>query len=158
MVRGALRRMAPATLRRGRVGDNPWRRLADFVRDRDLGEAASRVGFPLDRDPDAVAAPDGVVARAEHVPPAERRYGFVGAPANVAVEALSPSHSAAQRSENVLTYRRPGVRSDWALEPVGRAAADSTPDRAAGPLLAPERLGGSDVLASFTAPVADVFA
>jgi Uma2 family endonuclease len=117
LVRGELRTMPPAGFEHGDIAMQFWR-LAQFVRDKNLGRCCSaETGFRLANDPDTVRAPDFAFVSRQRMPAeGPPKKFFPGAP-DLAVEVLSPGDTTAEVDEKVLDWLNGGCRAVWVVDP-----------------------------------------
>ena len=158
LVRGELRPMMVPLYDHGFVVIEFGSRLLRFVRERDLGDVVTEVGFVFERDPDTLYLPDIAFVRADRRPsPDARRHHLEMAP-DLAIEVLSPSNTANEIAEKVETYLRAGVRLVWLVNPTRQTVTVHTPDHVARTLFAADTLDGGDVLPGFSVRVGELFA
>jgi Uma2 family endonuclease len=121
LVRGELRKMAPAGNVHGKVAMRKAWRLAQYVEANELGVVfAAETGFRLASDPDTVRAPDVAFvsrARVEQVGPTEGYWP--GAP-DMAVEVISPSDTYTEVDEKVAEWLEAGTRMVVVINPRNR--------------------------------------
>ena len=157
LVRGELRKMAPASHAHGRQASRIGRRLGIFVEDNNLGETyAAETGFVLARNPDHVLAPDAAFVREERADDARDVSGyFPGAP-DLAVEVISPSDRYIEVEEKVAEWLDAGTLMVIVVNPRNRTAQVHTADGVI-ELTEADALDGGDVVPGWTMPVADIF-
>jgi Uma2 family endonuclease len=158
LVRGELRKMAPAGHQHGRIAINLTTPLDQYVRAHNLGVVyAAETGFKLASNPDTVRAPDVAFiqrARVEEVGDVEGYWP--GAP-DLVVEVISPSDTYSEVEEKILEWLEAGVRLVIVANPrkrvitVYRSLTDITV------LTEHDALSGGDVVPGWTMPVRDVF-
>jgi Uma2 family endonuclease len=132
--------------------------LVRFADESGLGTVLAETGFLLQRDPETVLGPDIVFIRADRLPVDAEETTYLELAPDLVVEVVSPSNSASEMHDKVLTYLEAGVRLVLVLEPKRRTVTVHTPDRVARTLVVGETLNGGDVLPGFSVPVADLFA
>lgn len=157
LVRGEVRELAPATLRRMVIRHRIELLLGNFVHEHDLGIVGGRASFVLAATPPTVLAPDIVFIQHDRVPGEEDQGAFGLLAPDLAVEVISPSNHPEQMTGRVLLYLNAGVRMVWVVEPRTRAITVYTPDRDAHVYMEGETIDSGDVLPGFTLSVSDVF-
>ncbi len=158
LVRGELRRVAPAGFTHGKIASEIGTRLHQHVREHRLGVVlAAETGFLLERDPDTVLAPDAAFVRADRVPPEAEQRGFASLAPDLVVEVVSPSDRASEVHEKALLYLDTGVQLVWLIYPQQRTVAVYQADRTARLLKEQDELGGGAVLPDFRVRVAELF-
>src|SRR6185295_19153014 len=91
LVKGELRKMAPAGHEQGRVAINFTWRLAQHVETNNLGVVyAAETGFKLAANPDTVRAPDVAFVCRNRREEIKSSQGFYPGAPDLAVEAVSP--------------------------------------------------------------------
>ncbi len=117
LVRGELRRMAPAGHEHGGVAMNIAAPLGMYVKQQSLGRVyAAETGFILSRDPDTVRAPDVAFVSKERLADLNRKGYFPGAP-DLAVEVVSPNDVYAEVEEKVAEWLGSGTKLAWVVNP-----------------------------------------
>ncbi len=159
LVRGELRKMAPAGHTHGNVAMRIGWRLAQHVEVHDLGVVyAAETGFLLAVDPDVVRAPDVAFVRKERVALAADAKGYFPAAPDLAVEVISPGDTYTEVEEKVITWLEAGARMVLAVDARKRTV---TRYRGLGDitiLTEADVIDGEDVVPGWTLPVADLFA
>ncbi len=158
LVRGELRKMAPAGEEHGTLSMEIGASLFQHVKARQLGRVyAAETGSQLASDPDTVRAPDVAFVsqqRIEEVGPV-RGY-WPGAP-DLAIEVISPGDTYTEVMDKVLTWLEAGTRMVVVLNPrrktvtVYRSSTDITV------LTEEDTFDGQDVVPGWTLRVADLF-
>lgn len=159
LVRGELRKMAPAGFTHGTVSGNILASLHPFVRSKGLGKVtAAETGFLLARDPDHVRAPDVAFVRRERVEEVGTVDGYWPGPPDLAVEVISPNDRYTEVYEKVDEWLEAGAGMVVVVNPRNRTASV----RIAGmnPVILKEgdTLEGGEVVPGWRMPVADIFA
>ena len=157
LVRGELKRMAPASHAPGRQAGRIGRRLGIFVEDNNLGETyAAETGFVLARNPDHVLAPDAAFVRGERADDARDVSGyFPGAP-DLAIEVISPTDRYTDVEEKVADWLEAGTLIVIVVNPRNRTVRVHTPDGVT-ELAEEDSIDGGDVVSGWSMPVADIF-
>ncbi|HYM00818.1 MAG TPA: Uma2 family endonuclease [Blastocatellia bacterium] len=123
LVKGELKKMAPASHEHGRVTMNISTPLDSHVRTNDLGIVfAAETGFKLASNPDTVRAPDvAFVSRSRIDQVGDAKGYWPGAP-DLAVEVVSPGDTYTDVEEKVLEWLQAGVRAAIVANPRKRVA------------------------------------
>jgi len=159
LVRGTLRRMAPAGHQHGRIAINLTTPLDQHVRANDLGAVfAAETGFQLEADPDTVRAPDVAFVRKERLDEASENEGFWPGAPDLAVEVISPSDTYTEVEEKVRDWLRFGTRLVLVVNPRTRTVTvHRAPDQHV-VLTEGDTLDGGDVVPGWTMAVRAIFA
>ncbi|MYE54328.1 MAG: Uma2 family endonuclease [Chloroflexi bacterium] len=158
LIRGVLRKMAPAGLYHGVNGSRIVETLLPYVRRNGLGEVPLPCpGFILERDPDHVREPDVSFIRQGRIDEIgyTRRY-FPEAPALV-VEVISPNDRYTEVREKVNDWLSAGTEMAIVVNPRSRTVQTHTSDGVI-KLTESDTLDGGDVVPGWRIPVADIFA
>src|SRR5918999_4198022 len=124
LVKGELKKMAPAGHWHGRVAINITTPLAQHVRARNLGAVyAAETGFKLASDPDVVRAPDVAFIRRERVEEVGNVEGYWPGAPDLAVEVISPSDTYTEVQEKVFDWLEAGTRMVIVVMPRRRPVA-----------------------------------
>ncbi len=94
-----------------------YRRLDDFVRERDLGEVYV-APLPVRLWPDKIREPDVLFMAKEH---ADRMGEQFFGPPDVVVEVTSPSTRHTDRADKHIEYARAGIPEYWIVDPDARS-------------------------------------
>jgi Uma2 family endonuclease len=118
LVKGELKRMAPAGHEHGRVAINFAWPLAQHVAANDLGVVcAAETGFRLSLAPDTVRAPDAAFVSRERLAGLGKIEGyFPGAP-DLAVEVVSPGDTYSEVEEKAIQWLEAGTLAVLVLNP-----------------------------------------
>ena len=157
LVRGELKKMAPAGGEHGGLAMDLTLLVGAYVRDSHLGRTfAAETGFILQQDPDTVRAPDFAFVRQERLAGRPLPRGYIPFAPDLAVEVISPSESAEDVQEKVADYLSAGTQLVWLLYPRLKTVVAHTPDgtRTFGP---PDVLDGGDTLPGFELRIAEIF-
>jgi Uma2 family endonuclease len=158
LVRGELRKMAPAGHLHGRVAINVTTPLDRHVRAHHLGVVyAAETGFKLASNPDTVRAPDVAFIRRECVEEAGDVEGYWPGAPDLAVEVISPSDTYADVQEKVFDWLEAGTRMVILVMPRKRAVTvyRSLTDMIM--LTEHDTLDGADVVPGWKIPVRELF-
>ena len=161
LVRGELRKMAPAGNKHGYLALRIASRLERHVEENSLGKAyAAETGFKLSSDPDTVRAPDAAFVSQTRLEEVGEVEGFWPGAPDLAVEVISPFDTHTEVVEKALAWLEAGCRMVLAVDPsrrtvtVYRALDDIRILRGE----AGETLDGADVIPGWSLPVAELFA
>ncbi len=159
-----------AELVRGEVRVSPWpgaahgavvaaifRRLANHVVDRQLGQVFSNAGFELLELPRTVRAPDLAFVRADRLPARGLGSRPLGIPPDLAVEVLSPSETRKRIREKLDDYRASAIPLVWLIDPRARTVTVIEGDLPAKRLGESDCLDGGNVVPGFTCVIVELF-
>ena len=158
LVRGELRKMAPAGSEHGEIASDINGSLNLYVKANGLGNTyAAETGFFLARDPDHVRAPDVAFVRRERIEAIGRQTGYWPEAPDLAIEVISPNDRYADVDEKVSDWLAAGARMVVVVNPRNRTVNVHTPDGSIALRLG-DTLDGGDVVPGWQMPVADMFA
>jgi Uma2 family endonuclease len=158
LVRGELRKMAPAGHDHGRIAASVAARLYVHVTEGGLGEVyAAETGFRLESDPDHVRAPDTAFVRRERAEAARGTPGFFPGAPDVAVEVISPSDSYTEVEEKVADWLGAGTLAVVVVDPRRRTVKVHRSLVDAVVLTEADVLAIEDVVPGWRVPVKDIF-
>ncbi|MDQ4105644.1 MAG: Uma2 family endonuclease [Actinomycetota bacterium] len=158
LVRGEVRRMAPAGNVYGRIAINVTIPLGQYVRENDLGVVyAAETGFKIESDPDTVRAPDVAFVRRGRVEEVGEVEGSWPGPPDLAVEVVSPGDLYTEVEEKVLAWLEAGARMVVIVDPRNRTVSVRRNQTEARILTEGDTLNGGDVVPGWELPVADIF-
>jgi Uma2 family endonuclease len=158
LVKGELKKMAPAGHWHGRIAINMTTPLAQHVRAQNLGAVyAAETGFKLASDPDVVRAPDIAFIRRERVDEVGNVEGYWPGAPDLAVEVISPSDTYTEVQEKVFDWLEAGTRMVIVVMPRRRAVAVYRSLTDIVMLTEKDALDGGDVIPGWTLPVRDLF-
>ena len=159
LVRGELRKMAPAGRTHGKRGNRVNYSLSAHVYENNLGEVyLAESGFHLASDPDHVLAPDVAFVSREREESAPEEDGFFPGPPDLAIEVISPSDRYTEVEAKVEEWFNAGTLMVIVVNPrnrtvrVYRSLVDSDL------LTEQDTLEGGDVVPGWKLQVADIFA
>jgi len=119
LVKGVLKKMAPAGHLHGRITVNITTPLDQHVRAHNLGAVyAAETGFKLASDPDVVRAPEVAFIRRERVEEVGNVEAYRPGAPDLAVEVTSPSDTYTDVQEKVFARLEAGTRRSlwWCRE------------------------------------------
>ena len=158
LVRGELRKMAPAGARHSAIGMKVGTSLTIHVSDNDLGTVfGADGGFLLERNPDTVRAPDVGFVRRERMEDVGLVDGYWPGPPDLAVEVISPNDLYTEVVEKVEEWLKAGTRMVVVVDPRRRVATVHRPGREVITLAEGDTLEGDDVVPGWRLAVGDIF-
>jgi Uma2 family endonuclease len=118
LVKGELRRMAPAGHEHGRVAVRFTWRLAQHVEANNLGAVyAAETGFLIATNPDTVRAPDVAYVSRKRLEEAGKVEGYWPGAPGLAVEVVSPGDTYTEVEEKAMEWLEAGALMVLALNP-----------------------------------------
>ena len=157
LVRGELRKMAPAGSEHGDVAADIHINLGSYVKANRLGRTRiAEAGFILERDPDHVRVPDVSFLRRERFEAIGRTTRYWPEAPDLAVEVISPNDRYTEVNEKVADWLAAGTRMVIVVNPRNRTVNVHTPDNTV-TLTMGDTLDGGDVVPGWQMPVADIF-
>jgi Uma2 family endonuclease len=158
LIRGELRKMAPAGHQHGRIAINATTPLDQHVRAHNLGTVyAAETGFKLASNPDVVRAPDVAFIRRERVEEVGDVEGYWPGAPDLAIEVISPSDTYTDVQETIFAWLEAGARPVIAVNPRTRAVTVYRSLMDIVVLTENDILDGGDVVPGWTVPVRDLF-
>ena len=158
LVRGELRKMAPAGHLHGRIAINVTTPLDRHVRAHTLGTVyAAETGFKLASNPDIVRAPDLAFIRRERVEAVGDVEGYWPGAPDLAVEVISPSDTYAEVQEKVFDWIEAGTQMVILVMPRKRAVTVYRSLTDIVMLTEHDTLDGGDVVPGWKIPVRELF-
>jgi Uma2 family endonuclease len=158
LIRGELRKMAPAGPIHGRIAINVTTPLDQHVRTHNLGVVyAAETGFKLASNPDVVRAPDVAFIRRERLEEVGEVEGYWPGPPDLAVEVIAPSDTYSDVQEKVFDWLEAGTRMVLLIIPRKRAVVVYRSLTEIITLTENDTINGGDVVPGWTMPVRDVF-
>lgn len=121
LVKGELRKMAPAGHTHGRIAAKLTWQLAQYVEAHHLGAIyAAETGFLLSSNPDTVRAPDVAFVSQKRIEEAGDVEGYWPGAPDLAVEVVSPSDTYVKVEEKVIEWLEAGTRMVLVVNPRSR--------------------------------------
>ncbi len=158
LVRGELRKMAPAGSEHGDVSADIHVSLGAYVRANNLGRTRiAEPGFILERDPDSVRVPDVAFVRRERIEAIGKTTRFWPEAPDLAIEVISPNDRYTEVNEKVEDWLTAGTRMVVVVNPRNRTVNVHTPDDTI-TLAMGDTLDGGDVVPGWQMPLSDIFA
>ena len=159
LVRGELRRMAPAGSEHGRIAVRITWRLARHVEENRLGTVyAAETGFRLGTDPDTVRAPDVAFVSRDRVEAVGEVEGYRPEAPQLAVEVVSPGDSYADVEEKVFDWLDAGTKMVVVINPRQRSATVYKSPTDITAFAEADVLDGGDFVPGFELAVREIFA
>ena len=110
LVKGELRKMAPAGHEHGRVAIRFSWRLAQHVETNDLGAVyAAETGFLISTNPDTVRAPDVAFVSRKRIEGVKKAEGYWPGAPDLAVEVVSPGDTYTEVEEKAIEWLEAGT-------------------------------------------------
>ena len=158
LVRGELRKMAPAGHVHGRYASSTGGYLMMHVRANKLGRTyGAETGFLLASDPDHVRAPDGAFVRRERAEAAGDAPGFFPGAPDLAIEVVSPSDRYTEVDEKVADWLDAGTLAVVVVNPRGRTVKVHRPASDVTVLSEADTLDVGDVVPGWRMAVKEIF-
>jgi Uma2 family endonuclease len=158
LIKGELRKMAPAGNEHGRLTVNFTWRLAEYVTKNQLGVVyAAETGFLLSSNPDTVRAPDVAFISRTRIEAIGKVKGFWPGAPDLVVEVVSPGDTYSEVEEKAIDWLEAGALMVLTLNPnkrtvtVYRSLSDITI------LHDDATLDCSDVVPGFRIAIKDIF-
>lgn len=166
LIEGELVPVTPQITRSARIAGRLFRVLADYVEDRNLGEAFIETPFVLTVDSNWVTrarVPDVMFVTANRLTQlAETDPDWDTKPLalvpDLVIEVVSPTDSHADVQKKITRYLDDGVRQAWLIEPGGQTVTIYTPhSKQLTHLIAEDTLTGGDIIPGFELPLVTLF-
>ena len=158
LVRGELRKMAPAGSEHGDVAADIHGNLYTHVKANRLGRTRiAEAGFILERDPDHVRVPDVSFLRRERFEAIGRTTRYWPEAPDLAIEVISPNDRYTEVNEKVADYLAAGTRMVVVANPRNRTVNVHTLDNTI-TLKMGDTLDGGDVVPGWQMPLSEIFA
>lgn len=159
LVRGELRKMAPAGAKHGRSAGKVAMPLMIHVATHNLGEVyIAEAGFILASNPDVVRVPDTAFVSRERFDSIGDVDAFFPGPPDLAIEVISPNDRYTEVAEKVEDWLAAGTRMVIVVDPRRRVATVHLPGKEPVTLAEGDTLEGGEVVPGWSMPVADIFA
>lgn len=158
LVRGELRKMAPAGSEHGYVALKLGRLLGNHVESNKLGRVyAAETGFRISSNPDTVRAPDAAFVSRERVEKAGRVEGYWPGAPDLATEVVSPNDTHTEVTEKALAWLDAGSRMVLVVDPLQRTVTVYRSLDDIRVFTGDATIDGGDVVPGWRLPVKDVF-
>jgi Uma2 family endonuclease len=146
---------APKSLH-SRIASKVFNRIQAVLKESGFGEVFLEAGYLLSRGPLTVRQPDVSALSKERIEATAPDDYFEGAP-EMAVEIVSPSHSAQDLEIKVEQYLQSGARQVWVLYPKTKRLHLFRPNSQVTVLDETQTLDAGELLPGFSVKVADLF-
>ncbi len=157
LVRGELKKMAPAGGPHGKVANRANWRLTNHVEAHQLGVVfAAETGFRIATNPDTVRAPDVAFVSRERIEKMGVPEGYWPGAPDLVVEVISPSDTFSEVEEKVLDWLAAGCKMVIVIDPRKHTASVYRGPNAR-LLTAADTLSGDDVVPGWSVPVKELF-
>ncbi len=153
---GELITMAPPKFLHSRIARRVFKAIEAALDKSGSGEALAEAGYVLSREPLTIRQPDLSLLSQERIQGTAPDDYFEGAP-DLAVEVVSPSHSAQDLEVKVEQYLHSGSKQVWVLYPNTKRVHVFKPDRQIRVLDETQTLDAGDLLPGFSIKIADFF-
>ncbi len=158
LLRGELKKMAPASHEHGRIAINISTPLDQHARTNKLGRVyAAETGFKLASDPDTVRAPDVAFVSQKRLEQVGRVKGYWPGAPDLVVEIISPSDIYTEVEEKVFDWLEAGAKMVVVVNPRKRVVTVYRSFTEIVVLTEADRLDCSDVIAGWSIAVKDIF-
>ena len=159
LVRGELRKMAPAGNAHGYVAMNVGVSLGVHVKANNLGRVyAAETGFKLASNPDTVLAPDAAFVRQERLDKAGETSGYWPGAPDLVVEVVSPNDRHSDVVEKALAWLEAGCRMVLVADPERRTVTVYRSLLEIRILTGCDAIDGAGVVPGWKLPLAEIFA
>ena len=159
LVRGKLRKMAPAGSEHGDIASDIHISLGAYIRANRLGRTRiAEPGFILERTPDHVRAPDVAFVRRERIEVIGRQTGYWPEAPDLAIEVISPYDRYTEVDEKVADWLAAGTRMVVVVNPRNKTVKVHRSPTDVVTLTMTDTLDGGDVVPGWQMPIADIFA
>ena len=159
LVRGEMRKMAPAGHVHGRVAMKLSAALFQHVEAHRLGVVyAAETGFLLSRDPDTVLAPDVAFVSQARIEEAGDVDGYWPGAPDLAVEVVSPSDRYRDVEQKALDWLDAGAAMVLLIDPRRHVVSAYRSRSDIVVMTEGDALNGGDVVPGWAIPIEDLFA
>ncbi|WP_395138649.1 Uma2 family endonuclease [Armatimonas sp.] len=157
LLRGKLRKMAPAGDAHGAYTMDLATELNYFIRLHDLGRGyAAETGFRLSRNPDTVLAPDFAFIKKARLS-GEPGAGYVSLVPDLVLETRSPGDTAKEMADKIALWLSFGVQVALHLEPRTKRLSVHRLEQAPQVLTVADTLSDLESLPGFALPLRQLF-
>ena len=159
LVRGELRKMAPAGNEHGEIAGYITTSLGPHVMQNRLGKMyTAEPGFFLAREPDHVRAPDVAFVRRERIEAIGRQAGYWPEAPDLAIEVISPNDRYTEVDEKAADWLAAGTRMVVVVNPRNKTVKVHRSPTDVATLTIADILDGSDVVLGWQMPITEIFA
>ena len=158
LIRGELKKMAPAEYYHGRLSMDVGSSLRTHVRANNLGEVcAAETGYRTESDPDTVRAPDVSFVSRERLEQIGETDSYWPAAPDLAVEVISPSDRYTEVEDKVSDWLNAGTKMVIVVNPRSRSVRMHRSPSDIVDLTETDTIDGGNVVPGWTLPVAEIF-
>lgn len=158
LLRGELKKMAPASHEHGRIAINISTPLDQHARANKLGRVyAAETGFKITSNPDTVRAPDVAFVSGQRLEQAGSVKGYWPGAPDLVVEIISPGDIYTEVEEKVFDWLEAGTRMVVVVNPRKRVVTVYRSLTDIVILTERDALEGSDVMVGWSIAVKDIF-
>jgi Uma2 family endonuclease len=159
LLRGELKKMAPASHQHGSTVMNVSTPLDQHVRANDLGKVyAAETGFKIGTNPDTVRAPDVAFVSRQRLEEAGDVQGYWPGAPDLVVEVISPGDIYIEVEEKVLDWLKAGAKMVVVVNPRKQIVTVRRSINDIVTLTADDTLDGGDVVPGWSMAVKSIFA
>ena len=159
LVKGELKRMAPAGHEHGKIAVRLTWRLGQYVEENGLGAVyAAETGFLLASDPDTVRAPDAAFVKRHRVEETGDAKGYWPGAPDLAVEVISPGDTYTEVEEKAVEWLDAGAHMVVVIDPQKKTATVYRALDDIAILTGGDVLDGGDIIPGWSVQIADLFA
>lgn len=159
LLRGELKKMAPASHQHGSTVMNVSTPLDQHVRANNLGRVyAAETGFKIASDPDTVRAPDVAFVSRKRLEEVGDTQGYWPGAPDLVVEVVSPNDIYTEVEEKVLDWLEAGTRMVVVVNPRKQIVTVRRSINDIVILTTDDMLDGADVVSGWSMAVKDIFA
>lgn len=158
LLRGELKKMAPASHEHGRIAINISTPLDQHARTNKLGRVyAAETGFKVASNPDTVRAPDVAFVSQERLEELGSVKGYWPSAPDLVVEIISPSDVYTEVEEKVFDWLEAGAKMVVVVNPRKRVVTVYRSLTDIVVLTERDILEGSDIIVGWSIAVKDIF-
>jgi len=158
LIRGELKKMAPAGNEHGALALDFGAELRNFVKANKLGKAyAAETGFIISTDPDTVRAPDAAFVSQKRLDEVGKVQGYWPGAPDLAVEVVSPNDLYTEVSEKVAEWLHAGCKMVVVINPRNRQVLVHLSPTEVKALGVEDTLEGGEVVPGWQLPIKELF-
>jgi Uma2 family endonuclease len=158
LLRGELKKMAPASHQHGRIIVNITTPLDQHVRSNNLGTVyAAETGFKIRTNPDTVRAPDVAFVSRERIEKVSDNEAYWPGAPDLAIEVISPNDIYTEVEEKVFDWLEAGAKMVVVINPRKRAVTVYRSLTDIVVLTEEDILEGGDVVPGWTILIRSIF-
>ncbi len=158
LVKGELKKMAPAGNEHGNLAMEFAAELRNFVRANSLGKVyAAETGFKLTANPDTVRAPDAAFVSQKRLGEVGPVQGYWPGAPDLVAEVISPNDLYTEVSAKVAEWLRAGSKMVIVVNPRSQQVLVHAPDADVKVLGVDDTLSGGEVVPGWQLPLKELF-